>query len=79
MQIHMPQDVEPKETTYFMVLCTHCIVHLCIDDQNALAIRSLRNYRWLLIGHLRMTASVHDKPLHVDLQGGCCARERIID
>lgn len=62
--------------------CTHCFQNLFPTDPRAALIQK-HSKELAVIKHLGQfgwfQGFVHDKPLYVDLEGGCCATKRRID
>ena len=60
--------------------CTHCFANMFPDDPKTTNIRK-KSKELKVLSHLshKYNGFIHDKPLHVDLQGGCCANKRRID
>ena len=60
--------------------CTHCFAHLFPDELRTLTIRK-KSKELQVVAHIASTYGgfVHEKLLHIDLQGGCCSTKRRID
>ena len=59
--------------------CTHCFANFFPDDPRTLNINKSKELQ--VVAHIASTYDgfVHDRPLYVDLQGGCCSTKRHID
>lgn len=60
--------------------CTHCFSHLFPSDPRTLKIH--KNYKEIKVVSFisnKIEGFIHDKPLYVDLKGGCCDSKRRID
>ena len=60
--------------------CTHCFAHLFPEDPRTPLIK--RNSKEIkVVSHIgtKFEGFVHDKPIYVDLKGGCCDSKRRID
>ena len=65
---------------YYDGYCTHCFAHLFPNHPKTANIR--KNYKELKVVHhisSRYEGFLHDKPLYVNLNGGCCPSRRRID
>lgn len=60
--------------------CTHCFSNLFPDDPRTLQIRK-KSKELKVISFIanKIEGFLHDKPLYVDLKGGCCNSKRRID
>ena len=60
--------------------CTHCFANLFPDVLRTLTIHK-KSKELQVVAHIASTYDgfVHDRPLYVDLEGGCCSTKRRID
>jgi hypothetical protein len=60
--------------------CCHCFANIFPDDPKTLLI-SRKSKELQVVSHLlsKYNDFIHDKPLYVDLKGGCCETKRRID
>jgi hypothetical protein len=60
--------------------CCHCFVNLFPDGPKALTVRK-KSKEIQVVSHIlsKFEGFIHDKPLYVDLEGGCCSTKRRID
>lgn len=60
--------------------CTHCFANLFPDDPRTLMIQK-KSKEIKVVSYISQNIEgfVHDKPLYVDLKGGCCDSKRRID
>lgn len=60
--------------------CTHCFANLFPSDERTLKIRK-KSKELKVISHIGNLFEdwIHDKPLYVDIKGGCCNSKRRID
>ena len=60
--------------------CIHCFANMFPDDPRTLNIRK-KSKEIKVVSYIsqKINGFVHDKPLYVDLQGGCCDSKRRID
>ncbi len=69
-----------ERNPYYDGFCTHCFAHLFPRHPKTTNIR--KNYKELKVVHYissRYEGFLHDKPLYVNLSGGCCPSKRRID
>lgn len=60
--------------------CTHCFAHLFPSDPRTLKIhKASKEIRVISYINQYFEGFIHDKPLYVDLKGGCCDSKRRID
>ena len=78
LEILCPTSGNSKYDNY----CTHCFAHLFPTDPRTEQIRT-KSKEIAVLNHLYQYSWFngfrHDKPLFVDLEGGCCASKRRID
>jgi hypothetical protein len=60
--------------------CSHCFANMFPSDPKTLSIRT-KSKELKVVSHIsqKFDGFINDKPLYVDLQGGCCATKRRID
>jgi hypothetical protein len=65
---------------YYDYYCTHCFAHLFPDHLKTANIRK-KSKELKVVNYIssRYEGFLHDKPLYVDLNGGCCPSRRRID
>nr|QBK85270.1 MAG: hypothetical protein LCIVAC01_00790 [Iridovirus LCIVAC01] len=73
-------DVQVNKNNYYDGYCTHCFAHLFPDHPKT--VRICKRSKELQVAHhisSKYEGFLHDKPLYVNLQGGCCPSKRRID
>jgi hypothetical protein len=65
---------------YYDGFCTHCFAHLFPNHSKTANIRK-KSKELRVVHHIssKYEGFLHDKPLYVNLQGGCCPSKRRID
>jgi hypothetical protein len=65
---------------YYKGFCTHCFAHLFPDHPKTANIQK-KSKELKVVHHIssKYKGFLHDKPLYVNLQGGCCPSKRRID
>jgi hypothetical protein len=73
-------DVSPKYKDKYDGYCTHCFANLFPGDIRTSMIRkNSKEIKVVSFINSEFEGFIHDKPLYVDIKGGCCNSKRRID